>query len=196
MSYVNVPKFGLAIDWETTGFSTPNFAARHQGISFGAIIFDVKMLTPVETMYREIQYDGKYLWEPGAERVHGLTREHLKKNGIPATEAAADLANLIIKYIGTEDVMLLGHRVHFDKAFTIQLMDTIGVNLSYHPTVLDSASMATVLMETSKSEEVFQTLGLPPRKKHNAFEDISHTLASIARMKVLFIKGVIAELEE
>lgn len=196
-SYVNVPNFGLAIDWETTGFSTPNFTARHQGISFGAIIFDVKRLVAVEELYREIKYDEKkYLWDPGAERVHGITRDHLKKRGVSPEEAATELANLVIKYVGTEDLMLMGHRVHFDRAFTIQLMDTIGVKFEYHPTSLDTASMATVLMETSKSEEIFQTLGLPPRAKHNSLEDIKHTLASVARMKELFLKGVLAELGE
>ena len=71
------------------------------------------------------------------------------------------------------------------------------INRECHPrdrTVIDTASMATVLMEMSKSEDVFQTLGLPPRGKHNALEDIRYTLQSVKRMKELFIKGVVSEL--
>ena len=194
MSYYNIPQFALGIDWETTGFSTPNYAQYHQGISFGAIIFDVKTLDPVEELYLEIKYQNKYRWEAGAEKVHGLTQAHLQKHGVDQEEAAAQLCNLVIKYIGTEDVMLLGHRVHFDRAFTEQLTKSIEVDLSYHPTTIDTASIATVLMEMSRSEDVFQTLGMPPRKKHNALEDIRYTLGSVKRMKELFFKGVMAEL--
>lgn len=195
MSYINIPKFALGIDWETSGFSTPNYAQSHQGVSFGAIIFDVHKLEPVEEIYLEILFDDKkYKWEDGAERVHGLSREHLATNGVSQEVAAVELCNLIVKYIGTDDVMLLGHRVHFDRAFTEQLTNSIGVQLSYHPTVIDTASMSTVLMEMSKSEEIFQTLGMPPRKEHNALEDIRFTLRSVQRMKELFIQGVVSEL--
>lgn len=189
-----LPTFALAIDWETSGYSLPNYAAKHQGISFGAIIFDVKTLTPVEELYREVKFDSKYTWELAAERIHGITREHLSNHGVSQEEAAADLANLIVKYIGTEDVMLLGHRVNFDKAFTIQLIDSLGIQLSYHPIVLDSCSLATVLMELTYSEDIFQTLGMPPRGQHNALEDIRYTLASVNAMKQYFINGVAASL--
>lgn len=190
----HVPQFGLAIDWETSGYSFPNYAQSHQGISFGAIVFDVKTLDPVEELYREIKFKDKYKWEAGAEKVHGISREHLAKFGVEQEEAAADLCNLIVKYIGTEDIMLMGHRVYFDRAFTQQLTKSIDIDLVYHPTTIDTASMATALMEMSKSEEVFQTLGLPPRQQHNAMEDIRYTLASVKRMKELFFKGVMAEL--
>lgn len=194
MSYIQIPQFALGIDWETTGYSIPNYAQFHQGISFGAIIFDVRSLEPVEELYLEIKYDPKYKWEAGAERVHGITQAHLKQYGVTQEDAAAQLCNLIIKYIGTEDVMLLGHRVHFDREFTKQLTKTIEVDLSYHPTTIDTASLSTALMEMSKSEDVFQTLGMPPRQNHNALEDIRYTLASVKRMKELFFKGVLQEL--
>lgn len=194
MSYFNLPKFGLGIDWETSGYSVPEYAKYHQGISFGAIIFDVKSLDPVEELYLEIKFSDKYKWDAGAERVHGVSRAHLAQHGIPQEEAAAELCNLVIKYLGTEDVVLLGHRVHFDRAFTEQLTQTIGISLPYHPTTVDTASLSTVLMEMTKSEEIFQTLGMPPRQKHNALEDIRYTLRSVKRMKELFFKGVMTEL--
>jgi oligoribonuclease (3'-5' exoribonuclease) len=189
MSSSKIPQFALAIDWETSGYSLPNYAESHQGISFGAIIFDLKTLTPVEQIYREIKFNDKYQWSSGAEKVHGITRERLK-NGVTQEEAATDLGNLVVKYIGTEAVILLGHRVYFDKAFTTQLMKTIGFDFNYHPTMLDSSSMATVLLEMTNSDDVFQILGLPPRGKHNALEDIQYTLESIKRMKEFFITGV------
>jgi len=90
--------------------------------------------------------------------------------------------------------MLLGHRVQFDKAFTIQLMDSVGMEFSYHPTMIDSCSMATVLMELTYSEDIFQTLGLPARGKHNSLEDITLTLKAVNLMKEYFISGVLASL--
>lgn len=188
----NIPQFGLAIDWETTGYSTPNYAARHQGISFGAIIFDVSTLKPVESLYREVKYDSKYTWDAGAEKVHGITKQHLVAHGVSQADAAAELANLVIKYIGTGEVLLLGHRVHFDKAFTNQLMDSIGCEFNYHPTVFDSCSFSTAFLEIAYSDDLFQTVGLPPRGKHNALEDIQYTLESIRRMKEFFIAGIAA----
>jgi oligoribonuclease (3'-5' exoribonuclease) len=189
-----LPQFGCAVDWETSGYSLPNYASRHQGISFGAIIFDVKTLKPVEQLYREIKFDPKYTWDAGAEKIHGLSRAHLEANGVSQEQAACNLAELVIKYIGTGDVMLLGHRVHFDKAFTIQLMDVAGMEFSYHPTMIDSCSMATALMELTYSEDIFQTLGLPARGRHNALEDITYTLEAVRRMKEYFITGVAASL--
>jgi hypothetical protein len=54
--------------------------------------------------------------------------------------------------------------------------------------------MATVLMELTYSEDIFQTLGMPPRGKHNALEDIEFTLKSVQRMKEFFISGVASSL--
>ena len=189
-----LPQFSLAIDWETSGYSIPHYASKHQGISFGAIIFDVRTLEPVESLYREIKFDPTYIWDAGAEKVHGLTKEHLASYGVSQEEAALDLAQMVIKWIGTDEIVLLGHRVHFDKAFTIQLMNSANMEFLYHPTAIDSCSIATVLMELTYSEDIFQTLGLPPRGKHNALEDIQYTLESIKRMKNFFIQGIASTL--
>lgn len=190
-----IPTFGLGIDWETSGFSLPHYTTKHQGISFGAVIFDMRSLEPVDVLYREIKFDDRYEWDAYAESIHGLSRDHLKLNGVDQSAAAIDLANLVVKYIGTGDVILLGHRVHFDRAFTNQLMDSIGIQLNYHPTVIDSCAMATLLMEQSKSDDIFSTLGLPPRQKHNALEDIYYTLESAKRMKEYFLVGVASTVE-
>jgi hypothetical protein len=194
MAAPNIPTFGLAIDWETSGYSHPNYASKHQGISFGAIIFEIKTLEPIETLYHEIKFDPKFEWSSGAEKVHGLTREHLAKHGISQEDAAFSLSSAIIKYIGTEDIVLLGHRVYFDKAFTQQLTESQGIFLNYHPTMIDSCSMGTLLLEASRSDEVFDLMGLPPRSDHNSLEDIMYTLESIRKMKDYFIKGLLASL--
>lgn len=185
-----LPLFGLGIDFETSGYSLPNYSDRHQGISFGAIIFDMKTLEQIESLYVEIKFDNKYIWDNGAEKIHGLSRDHLSNNGISQEEAAFALVGLINKYMGNGDVVLLGQRVNFDKAFTIQLLDSAGLELKFNPTTIDSCSIATVFLELTYSEDIFAMCGMPPRGKHNALEDITYTLSSIRKMKEYFISGI------
>src|SRR5438105_4289725 len=115
---LGIPKFGLAIDFETSGYSVPNYAEKHQGVSFGAVIFDLKDLTPVEELYCEVKFKAdKYTWDEGAAKVHGLTLARLETSGVGQEEAAAALGHLCLKYFGDGKIMVLGHRVHFDLAF-------------------------------------------------------------------------------
>lgn len=179
-----VPKWGLGIDFETSGYSYPNFASKHQGISFGAAIFDVRTFEVVDSLYREIKFDAsKYEWNYGAEKVHGLSREHLEQHGVTQQQAAEDLVKFIFNKIGAEDIILLGHRVYFDRAFTDQLMDSIDIQLSYHPTVIDTLSLGTIFLEKTKSDDVFSELQLPPRGLHNSLEDILYTIESVRKLK-------------
>ena len=189
--YNNIPTYGLAIDWETSGYSTPNFSAKHQGLSVGAIVFDVRTLVPIEKFYREVKFNPKYEWSAQAEAIHGLTKEYLDLHGQDQETVAIEFANLIIKYFSTGHIILMGHKVNFDRSFTDQLMSVIGIELKYHSTTIDTCTLATVLMEMNHSEEIFQTLGLPPREKHNSLEDIEYTLESVRRMKDLFLQGMV-----
>lgn len=184
-------QFILCIDWETSGYSLPNYASKHQGISFGAVIADARTFEPVESLYREIKFDKtKYIWDSGAQSVHGLSQEHLQIHGVDQETAAYELADMVNRYMGNDSVLVLGHRVHFDKSFTNQLLDSVGMEFTYHPTTIDSCSMSTVLLELTYSEDIFTTLGLPPRGQHNAMEDILYTLESVKKMKEYFLIGV------
>lgn len=187
---VPIPQFGLAIDWETSGYSIPNYAEKHQGLSFGAVVFDTKALTPVEELYCEIKYKDKYTWDDGAAAIHGLTKPHLAAHGVEQEEAAMLLGQLVLKYFGDTKIMMLGHRVHFDLAFTDQLMQTIELKFEYDPIKLDSASFAVLFLEVQKSDELFDLMGLPPRAAHNSLEDIVYTLESLRRLKEFFVRGL------
>lgn len=187
----NIPRFGLAIDWETSGYSVPNYAKAHQGISFGALIFDMSDLSIVKTLYLEIKFDSsKYTWDEGAEKIHGLSREHLDKYGVTQTQAAEQLASLVLQHIGTDKIVALGHRVFFDIAFTDQLMESIGFEFNWDPIKIDSAAIALTFLGINRSDELFDIMGMPPRGQHNAEEDIIFTLSSIKRIKEIFIKGL------
>jgi oligoribonuclease (3'-5' exoribonuclease) len=196
-TYYDVPRWGLALDWETSGYRAPSkgqtYADFHQGLSFGAKVVDMRSLEVVEELYLEIQYDPKYTWDQGAAKVHGLTKERLA-NGVTQQDAAITLANLIMKYFGTEDVILIGHRVYFDRDFTNQLFDSIDIKVNWHPTLIDVSAVSTIMLEMSRSEAIFQALGMPPRKDHNAMEDISMSLEVLRILKRYLVNGMLQEL--
>lgn len=190
MSNYKMPTFGVAIDFETSGYSLPNYAAEHQGLSFGVIVFDMKTLEPVESDYVEIKYDPKYKWSVEAERIHGLTKDYLEKNGVTLQEAAVKLFSLIHQYCGSSPIYLLGHRVQFDKAFFNQLADEIGIEAKVEPLALDTSAFGLILLEESRSEPLFQLCGNEKRELHNSLEDITFTLNSLRQMKQWFTAGI------
>jgi oligoribonuclease (3'-5' exoribonuclease) len=182
-----LPKFGLAIDFETSGYTLPNYASKHQGISFGVIIFDIKTFEEIDYLYCEVKFnDLKYEWNAGAEQVHGLSREYLSVHGMDMEDAALALGELILKYFGDTEIVLLGHRVQFDEAFLNQLMASIDVELKYHSIRLDSAALSLALLYMTHSDHIFDALGFEERKDHNSFEDIQMTLAAIRKYKEKF----------
>jgi oligoribonuclease (3'-5' exoribonuclease) len=185
-----IPKFGLAIDWETSGYSLPDYAAKHQGISFGAVVFDLSSLTCVDELYCEVKFNPKYQWSDEAERIHGLSRDYLEKNGVTQEDAALQLGSLVLKYFGDGKVMLLGHRVWFDESFTNQLMDVANLQLTYDPIRLDSAAVGVLFLEMQRSDDIFDAMGLPKRAAHNALEDVIYTIEAIRKIKAIFLKGL------
>lgn len=181
---ISKPIYGLAIDWETSGFSLPNFAEKHQGISFGAIVFDFATYSPIDAIYKEIVFDEtRYLWEDKAEKIHGLSRQYLKENGVSQQEAAIELGNLVIKYFSDTDIILLGHRVAFDEAFTDQLMNSIDIKLPFHDVKIDTASLGLFAYGIPKSDDLFKHVGLPVRAQHNALEDVAYALQTAQHIK-------------
>lgn len=182
-----LPTHGFGIDWETSGsIFGGDSTEKYQGISFGAVIFRLDSFEPVETLYREIKFDAsKYEWTAGAERVHGLSREHLAEHGVPAEEAAVDLMTFFTKYFAPDEmVFLLGHHCEFDFAFSEQLLKPLGIMYKAF-TRVDTAGAGLINFGIHKSSDLFSFLGLPDRDKHNALEDILLTLQSAKMMRVI-----------
>lgn len=182
-------KFSLAIDWETTG---SNFGGDssidYQGISFGAAIFDMETFEPVETLYRELHFDDtKYKWTEAAEKIHGLSQEHLNTKGVPREEALADLLDLILRYIGAESkICFLGHNVDFDIAFTLQLANDFGVELKVHHVKLETSGAAMIAIGKYKSNDVFEFFtGKVRDGSHNALDDALMALETARNMRAL-----------
>jgi pyruvate-formate lyase-activating enzyme len=69
----NIPTYGIAIDWETSGYSVPDYASKHQGISVGAAVFDIKTFEPIETFYQVIRFNknGSVIYDKTATSCAG-----------------------------------------------------------------------------------------------------------------------------
>lgn len=187
-----VPKCALSIDWETSGYSAPDYASKHQGISFGAVVFDARTFDVIDTLYCEIKFDGQtYKWDDGAQKVHGLSREHLEQHGVTQEEAAVQLAELCLKYFGPEEeILIAAHNPNFDKAFTRQLFDKFGLNIKLWFRAIDTCCLASVLLGVVKSDDLYAMLGLPARTAHNALEDALYTVESCRLLKQTYMRGL------
>lgn len=187
----NHPKFGLGIDWETSGsdWDDPDGShKKYQGLSFGVVIFDADTFEPIETLYRELKFDAsKYKWSMEAQAIHGLSQEHLAEHGVEREEALADLLELILKYFGPEGKpIFLGHNADFDVKFTNQLLSDFGFDpLKKHHVILDTSSTGFITLGLYKSDMLFERLGFDKRNAHNALEDILMTLETCKIIKGL-----------
>lgn len=192
-------KYILAMDCETTGIAfgsddpsfNPKTEEEFQSVSWGFIVLEGETLKEVDRLYLEIKWDGISEWSEGAARVHGLTKAHLKENGLTAEEAVVEIANLIVKYWGTDSpICPLGHNVMFDVAFLKRLMRKYGVELKFGNRIVDSNSLGYILMNTYNSDDLFTETGQQEREDHNSLEDIEMTVEALRRLKMIFDIGL------
>jgi hypothetical protein len=200
-------KYGLCIDWETSGATWGGDSSiKYQGIAFGAIVFDTATFEPVEKLYREVKFNpDKWEWTEGAQKVHGLTIEHLEEHGVTQEEAATDLLELILKYFGPESkVMFLGHNPGFDIRFTDQLLASVEFEFSVekkhpeftqiqlHHVVLDTSALGFITFGLYKSDLLFDKIGFEQRGDHNALQDAEQTLQTCQVVQGLVQLGLTA----
>ena len=180
-----VPKFSLGLDTETSGFSLPNFASKHQMISYGAVIVDNESLEIVDALYNEIKFDDtKYIWDAGAEAIHGLSREHLSKNGLSSMDAACALAEFMLKYFGPDpSIMLIGHNPKFEVAFMKQLLEPLEIMPNLYDRMIDTSVLGFTAFNNTKSDFIFNKLGFEDRGTHNALEDLFLTVGAVKKFR-------------
>ncbi len=183
-----LPTHGICIDWETSGSAWgEDSTINYQGVSFGAAIFRLDNFEVVDTLYQEIKFDAtKYLWSDGAQKIHGLTREHLEANGVTPEEAAVELMSMYVKYFSPDEyVYILGHHVDFDIAFTEQLLKPFDIMFKIGATRIDTSGTGLIMFGIHKSEDLFNFLGLPARTTHNALEDVLLTVEAAKTMRMI-----------
>lgn len=175
----------LAFDTETSGlfFNTddPSFNPKtkqtHQLLSIGLIVVDAVTLTPIEELYIEVKWNPVNLWDSGAEKVHGLSKQYLEENGVSQSEAVELIANLLIKHWGpTSAIHIMGHNPQFDLCFLRRLLRTEELEFRWANKMIDTNSIGFAVYNTHNSDDLFKMIGAQHRKEHNALEDIKNTL--------------------
>lgn len=181
MSASRFSKF-LAVDCETSSLSFGiDPSTNCQMVSIGLIVSDVKTFEEIDSLYLEIKWNGESDWSEYAEKIHGLSKEYLEENGVDEEEAAILITEFIMKHFNVKKgITLLGHNVaSFDRFFLRSLLIKFEIDLKFSHRNIDSFSLGLVVLDAFDSDELFRTLELPFRGKHNALEDVRYTLKSV-----------------
>lgn len=193
-NWKNLPyRYGLVFDFETTGSffdSRLKMGDKIQAIQLGATILRWDTMDVVDTFLVNIKYDSKYIWSSEAEAIHGLSREYLEEHGVSQEEAAIQFANFVLKWFGTEEVMLIGHNIIFDIEFLEQLLGPYDIMFKQAITKVDLAAVAYTLFGLHKSDDIFNLLGMPQREEHNALEDCIYTGEAIRMIRDMFLSAI------
>lgn len=193
-NWKNLPyRYGLVFDFETTGSffdSRLKMGDKIQAIQLGATILRWDTMDVVDTFLVNIKYDPKYIWSSEAEAIHGLSREYLEEHGVSHEEAAIQFANFVLKWFGTEEVMLIGHNIIFDIEFLEQLLGPYDIMFKQAITKVDLAAVAYTLFGLHKSDDIFNLLGMPQREEHNALEDCIYTGEAIRMIRDMFLSAI------
>lgn len=186
----------LAIDCETSGMSFGDDPSEgYQMVSIGLIVSDVKTYAEIETLYLEIKWNGTSGWNDYAQKIHGMSKEYLEENGVDEEEAAAEILELIMRHFDTtKGIVLMGHNVsNFDKPFLKSLLRKFDIELKFSHRAIDSFPLGLVAVKAFDSDELFENMGLPARKEHNALEDIRYTLKSVRLINKLITRCLESE---
>lgn len=103
----------FSVDTEASG-PTPSTGSL---IAVGACLVG----DPEVSFYEEIRPAEEAPWDDGAERIHGLTRQHLAEHGAPAHETALRWASWIAAVAGGSRPILVGFNAAFDWMFVADL---------------------------------------------------------------------------
>ena len=185
----------LVMDSETTGVQLGSclYPCRSknggyfQPISWGMIVADFQTLKPIEELYVEIQWDGKSIWQNGAQKVHGLSIEYLQQNGITEIEAVERIGSLIMEHWGPENnVHIMGHNPSFDLAFLDDMFKRYDIELKFSHRMYDTNTLGGILLNCFTSDQLFSAMGMPDRHTHNALEDARYTLEVARKIRLLW----------
>lgn len=191
-------QYVLAMDCETTGlnFGGNDPSDGHQAVSWGIIVADTVTFKPVEELYVEIKWNANSIqshktdpeFGKTAEGIHGLTRSHLTQNGVSEEEAVIQIANMIVKYWGTDNaIATLGHNVAtFDMPFLRSMFQRVGVPLKFANRHFDSCSLGVGTVGSFTSNALFETMGNEERQHHNSLDDCVMSLGAFRTIKRLW----------
>jgi hypothetical protein len=196
-------KFGLVIDWETSGLLDHRVPYRAylegpQGIEIGATLVYLPEFETIAEFssrmrflgtHKEISYGGHLhydlTWDEDAERIHGMTPSDLLKEPWPS-DVAASFVNFVKSNAQIDDpnkvpIMFCGHNPGGDLYCTRQLLFLGGMEnaLRFHHRQIDSFSLGYFVYGTKSSNELFELTSGVKREIHSALEDSRLTTTAL-----------------
>ena len=187
------------VDTETSGLSynTLDPSTGFQIVSIGAIIVNANTLEELDSIYLECQWNGESSWSPGAEKVHGLSREYLEQNALPEAEFIATFAEWLYTYYPPDgdanqrSAKFAGQNIRsFDHYFIKNLFTKYQLPLRTGSRFVDTSSLGYAVFGCYDSNELFRLIGHDDRKEHNALDDARMSLDVIRMTREVSKKNV------
>lgn len=182
----------LFVDVETSGYDQNNMMDRSgngkfQMTSLGAAVANANSLKELDSFYIEFKYIEGCAWSESAERIHGLSKEHLEAAGVTYEDGFTQFVEFLIQHFDPSRAITLGgHNVAtFDRHFIIRFFEhnDAAIQLSGHS--VDSYTLGKVLLNANNSNELFEQVGVD-RGTHNALEDARASLKAARLVKKLY----------
>jgi ribonuclease T len=169
---MTAPPFYVCVDVEASG----PVPALYNLVSIGAVPVrrDIETWRPADDrFYIELRPIAPG-FDPGAMAVHGLTREHLEREGVQAEEAMRRLTAFVTEAqpAGARPVFV-GHNAVFDWAYISYYYEVTGLPNPFGYKALDTKSLAMGRLgidwfDTSKENLQRLLPGLPPEEAGRA----------------------------
>ncbi len=186
----------LFLDVETSGYSALNLLDRsnnyeYQIVSIGLVVTKPGSWKEIDRHYVEIKWNGSSAWDPGAEKIHKLSKDHLEEYGLIESDAVAEISNFILKHFNPDhQIMVGGHNVStFDRHFLVSLFNKYGMQIRLSGRAIDTFSVGMTLLNCENSDQLFELIGVT-RGEHNALEDTRLALKAIRLTSKLFSESV------
>jgi ribonuclease T len=128
-------------------------------------------------------------WDPGAEKIHHITREHCEKVGLQLKPAMEQLKEWAKGNSKKTRCVFVGHNAPFDWSFVAYYFAYVGMDNPFGYNALDTKALAMGKLdlgwlETSK-ENLQRKLPLPPqddKSVHNALYDARYQAEILAAL--------------
>lgn len=181
----------LAIDCETSGLFyneiDPSFCTKtneiYQPVSWGMVVADAKTLKPIEDVYFELKHDTRCVWSTEAEAIHGLSRGHLKSNGLSMDDGVATTLDFIYNHWDASspkpsdrNIRMLGHNVGTFDIYYFRRMFHLAAAMDMLPPTgnryLDTSSIGWATFNAFTSDQLFNSVCKNgSRDSHNSLDD-------------------------
>lgn len=158
----------VSVDIEASGPSPSTGSL----LSIGACLVE----DPRVDFYVELKPQTELGWDTQAEKVHGLSRERLLREGVEATQAMRHFANWIDDACGAKTPVFVGFNAPFDWMF---VADYLWRFVGRNPFGISAMDLKSYYMarenvsswERTRRRYVDDVLGIEPDHNHHALDD-------------------------